>query len=373
MGPWPLGMDMLSPDDRLPRDESGKNVIAVRDALNINVTREGQLARRPGARRIGTQRIDRLSDLGFAVANGQICRVDGDSLVPIASLASGGAVDFCELNGDVIISTSSALSLLRNGALSPLAAATPAEPQLTAVATGGLTRGRYAVAVSTSFGGVESGLSHASFVDVPEGGGIQIGNLPAGALVYRTQPNGDVLYRAGTSSLLSAGDLGRIAETRFMEPLPSGEWVRRWRGRLVTARGRFLRFSEPMRFGLWTPTDGFVQLPDPIQFFEPVEGGIYVGQRKTVIFLRGQSFDELVLDTTGAAAPVRGSSTLIKPGVLGMDQAPTSDCALWLAENGFVIGMPSGQIAEMQASRIRLSASSGEIAVHDRRVIATIN
>ena len=373
LGPWPMGIDMLSADDALPRDQSGKNVIAVRDAVNVDITREGKLSRRAGARRIGTQRVDRLHPLGFAVANGQICRVEGETLVPIATLASAGPVDFCEVNGEIVISTTNSLTVLRGGVPVPMAAPTPAQPALEVLTTGGLTKGRYGVAISTMSGGIESGLSPATFVDVPEGGGIQIGNLPAGAQVYRTQPNGDVLYRAGIDAVLGLGALGRIAQTRFMEPLPSGEWVRLWRGRLVTARGRFLRMSEPMRYGLWNPREGFVQFPEPIQFFEPVDGGIYVGQRSTVLFLRGKSLDELVLDETGARAPVRGSSTLIEPGVLGMQQPPSSDCALWLADNGFVLGMPTGQVVEPQGQRIRLSAASGEVAVHDRKVIATIN
>jgi hypothetical protein len=110
--------------------------------------------------------------------------------------------------------------------------------------------------------------------------------------VYRTQPNGDVLYRAydyaGRHCLmlsLGFGPLGRQCDTRFMQQLPGGQIVRYWRGHVLVARGRNLLWSESMRYGAWTPTDNFVQFPHRIRVLQPVEGGVFVGTQEGVFFL----------------------------------------------------------------------------------------
>lgn len=372
-----MGMDMLSDEHDLPTDRRGKRVACV-DALNGVFSREGHFASRPGVRRLGSARVHSFGP-DLCVANGALCRVDAaGTLTPIHTLAADLPVSYAQVNGETVFSNLAEIAVLGASGLRPLATPTPAQPKAIADSAGGLFAGRYGVAMSIVANGQESAVGPAIFVEVPEGGGILVENIPTGARLYRTAHNGTEFYRAqdfpsGASvALLGKQHPGKAADTRHLDPLPPGEFVRYWRGRLVTARGRTLYMSEPMRYGLRCRRTGFVQLPGKVRWFEPVEGGIFVGQPDGVVFLRGSAPKDLQLERTGARPPVYGASTTIAPDLLGFEERPAGDCAVWLSEHGFTMGLPSGHVIAPQAPRIRLSASRGEIAVHDRRLIAFV-
>ena len=249
---------------------------------------------------------------------------------------------------------------------------------------------RYAVAVAWVRDWEEGPLSPASFVDVDEGGGITV-QLPAddptavdSVRIYRTGPNGDVLMRAQdapaslTSYALGVQDLGRAATTQNLEPMPGGEIVRYWRGRLLVASGRTLRASRPMRYGLTDPRTDWVQFPKRIDIMVCVEGGVYVGTADGVVFLEGATPGEWKQVRKSARRALRGSDLLVRADLLGGEEPSDRWVAVWLAENGFVVGTPDGRLIEQQAKRIRLpesetAAGVAAAVVHDRQIIASIN
>lgn len=370
-------MDMISDEHKLPSDNRGRRV-AARDAVNGMFSREGHFSSRPGFRRVSSS-VAHSFGPDVCVSGGELCRVDASgTLTALHTLAADMRVSYAQVNGETVFSSLAEIGVIGASGVRPLATPTPAQPQAAADTAGGLFGGRYGVAMSIIANGQESATGPAAFVTVPEGGGILVENIPAGARLYRTAHNGTEFYRAqdfpaGASvALLGKQHPGKKADTRHLDPLPPGEFVRYWRGRLLTARGRFIFFSEPMRYGLHCRRTGFVQMPGKVRWIEPVEGGIFVGQPDGVLFLRGSEPKELQVERTGAAVPVYGASTSIKPDLLGFEERPAGDCAVWLSEHGFTLGLPTGQVIAPQAPRIRLSASRGEIAVNDRRLIAIV-
>jgi hypothetical protein len=378
LGPWPVGMDNVSSPHALPRDQQG-NARAVRLAVDCSITREGYVQHRPGFERVALPRAHSFySGIGasYCVSDGQLVRVDGAGLTtPVCTLLRDERLTYTPLNGELIFCGPSQIRALGPAGVRELAPATPASPSVQVQAGGGLFGGRYGFAVSVvDAAGAESAVSAATFVEIPEGGGALLSGVPTGARVYRTQHDGDVFYRCASGVagevLIGSGEIGKQADTRHLDPMPAGEFVRAWRGRLLVAAGRNLYASEPLRYGLHSRRHGFITLPTRIRWIEPVEGGIFVGQVDGVRFLRGTAWGELSVEVTGAAPPLARASTRVQPALLGMDEQPNGECAVWLSPRGFVVGMPDGQVMEPQAQRIRLAGTRGEIAVNDRRIVA---
>lgn len=392
IGPWPLGMDMLSPDTRLPRNQPEGRLIAAREAVDGIFDRAGTFASRPGLARVAS--LSGLHSLwtrpdgrtSYAVQGSTLVQVSltGRSLglTPLADLPSALALDFCDLNGETVYSSLDTLGVIGADGVRPLSVPDAAGLHAVPATVGGLYAGRYAVAMAwLNARGEEGGLSPITPVTLAEGQGVRVTIPPAPegattARVYRTGQNGDVLYRVadappGMAFTLGAAPRGRAADTAYLRAMRPGAMVRAWRGRLLTARGTVLTLSEPMRYGLTSPRHGFVAFPGRITFIEPVEGGVFVGQTDTVLFLDGAKPGDWQLRRTGGARPVPGSSTTVSADLFDPQlQLQGGDHALWLAANGYVLGRPTGQLVEPQAQRIRLpDAAAGRTAVYDRRLL----
>jgi hypothetical protein len=199
--------------------------------------------------------------------------------------------------------------------------------------------------------------------------------------IYRTGTNGDVFYQAQEVSLPHSGAfllnptaVGRMIDTRGFERMRSGMYLRYWRGRIIVARGRNLYFSEPMRYGLFDPRHGFVQMPQVITFLQPVEGGIYVGQSNGVVFLQGTTPDKLAVVQTGAAKPLPGSATEIGSSSFSLEGAKASEkYAVWVGARGYALGDPGGNVVEPQSRRLAVPVGQrGVTVVHNRRLTTLV-
>lgn len=385
IGPWPLGIDNISATTAVQRNEEG-HPIALVDAANVDIDRNGRASRRAGLRQVAATPLRRLWSGrygAFAQAGATLYRVDPAGLEHIAELNSADDCSYAELAGEIVVGNRTTLYRIRAGAARPVGAPDAPPPTVTPAAAGGLDAGRYAVGIAFVADGEEGSLSPLRFVDVEEGGGILLADLPAPAgatslRIYRTTPNGTepalvTELPAGMPSYhLGAAQLGRPAETRNLRQMPPGEHVAAWNGRLLIAHGRVLRFSEPMQYGLHSPRHGFVQLPDRITMVAPVEAGVFVGTTTGVVFLRGSRPREWTRHETGGLPPVPGALTTITSGET-RTEAPGQRMALWLAPNGLVLGTEEGTLIELQASRLQLPTyEQGALCVHQRRAIAAV-
>lgn len=386
-GPYTEGIDHVSSDGDLKKG-------AVKDAVNVEFGREGNVARRAGyTQRIASTSVHSLwtsSDgRSFGVQDGEFSTFtwDGSTLSreTISDETFGGPLSYDEVNDLVVFGSADGLwQVDQDNAVVRVGLPRHAAPVVAPVSGGGLNAGRYAVAIAEMRGNEEGPLSPAAFVDVEEGGGFSIEARHAVLRVYRSEANGEVLYRAADlpntpTDLynIGIGPLGRQADTQYLDRMVGGQIVRHWRGHIVVARGRVLAWSEPMRFGVFDPRHNFIQFPKTITLCEPVEGGIWVGTADGVFWLGGSSPKELTLKRTSGGTPVAYTGARIPGKLLVGDQAGDRKVAVWLADNGVCLGSPEGQLIETQAKRIRIPSSQlggiGASVVHDSRFIATIN
>ena len=386
LGPWPLGIDNVSAENTLKRDQNGRT-IAVRDAFNVDINRDGMPARRPGRRR--TLALSGLHSLwgcdtgAFGVAEGVLYRLSATQATAVCTLNSDDPCDYTELNGTVIVGNRTSLIEVSAAGWRPVGVPVAPAPTLSADPAGGLHAGRYSVAIACMRGDEEGALSPLQTVTVGEGQGIRLA-LPAvssevtALRIYRTELGGELLYRcadapAGLPSYLIGGDLrGKDSPTMYLTRMLPGEFVSYWRGRLLVARGRTIFWSEPMSYGLTSLRHNFVQLPKRITMMIGMQGGVFVGSADGVGFLRGQSPKEWTLATTSGMPPVKRCALVMNGDDLDNNFGQSGkQVALWLAENGFVLGTEDGSVIPAQANRLRIPlALSGSLAVNARRATA---
>jgi len=367
----------------------------VKDAVNVDFWRDGWVSRRPGFELLqagvtsvfGSQVLDSL----VGVMGGEL---HSFTTAPVSYVPLGAVYDseleYAEVNNELVLGGLGTLAVVRGGRVEHLGVEDPPQVFGMADAAGGLVQGRYGVLITyVTSNGEESAASAAEFIDVAAGGGIEIPVLPTPTedkvthiRVYRTTPNGEVFYLAATAPVgsgpvfLGEGtDLGRACDTRHKTRMRPGMYLRYFRGRLLVARGNVVYISEPLRYGLMDPRTGFVQFPGRVTFIQPVEGGVFVGQPGSVLFMKGQGPEKWDVVQTGAGAPIPGSATSIDGTEMSLDGVDSaSRYAVWMSERGYAIGTPNGSVVEPQGKRLRVPVGQyGATVVHERRLLSLVS
>ncbi|MDD2978123.1 hypothetical protein [Aquabacterium sp.] len=389
---FPLaGINTVSEDAALQRGGDASS-LHVRDALNFNITPAGRAQLRPGVRQT-TATLYRdlwqspLHGDVFGRLGSQWVRIDPTSWThDVLATVGEGALCHEILNSHVSVAGPAGIFVFDGRKAQRLTLDTPAPP-LVVSGPGALSAGRYGVAVAWLRGEQESATSAASFVDVPDGSGVEV-TLPlcmdisvTGARLYLTRHNGGELLLAGDFPVGATGvafptlpDRGRPAQFSHLSPMPTGAFLRHWRGRLLTARANVLRWSEAMAYHLHDERSGFVQMPQRITFVLPVEGGVWVGQRDHVAFLSGDRPEALAVMRRQGKPPVPGSGLLVGAEFVGGDlSAGGGPSAMWLAENGYVVGTPSGALVEIHPRILSgISGQGGSSVVMDNRITTAV-
>ena len=375
LGPWPEGLDNVS-DAMRPVNGKTRTVDSIRDAVDVTVDRNGWVDSRPGRTRVSTAMLHSLWTAADGTTYGgrgaQLVRYTyPDTITVLYELPVAAPIAFVDAPGGIRFTAGGFVGELRD-TWQELGIQDGSMFTAAAIAAGGLAGGQYAVAVSyVDAHGREGGLGAAQFVNVPEGGGLSLsaGAWPDGAdaaRVYRTKQNGGELYLAATipagmlSYLVGAGDVGRMPTTQHLQRMVGGDYITHWRGRLFTASRNVLRWSEPLADHLWSPRNNWLLMPHAIRFIAPVEGGLWVGHSRGVVWVSGARPSEFAITRTAAAPPIAGSARAIDGAELPNDLMLNGrSAAVWLSERGFVIGTEDGRLIEIQSKRVRVPASPG--------------
>ena len=380
--PIPKGIDHLSPDTSMPKGTA-------RDALNVNIDRGGNFARRDGfaLALAGTD----LHSLHAHNGNAYVCQANvlclytaPSTLAPVLTLPSAQPVQFHSSELGLYFCQNDCVGVIDQFGARFIGVPDGNYVGCVSSDVGGLEAGRYGVAFSYCFdvpgrANEEGALGPIAFLGVAEGGGIRMNfpSAPADAThvrIYRTEANGESLHLVSdipialSTYLIGRSRLGRNPTTRGTRRIRGGHAIRYWRGRLLVARDNVLGFSMPMYVGLEDVRAGFVQFPARITFIEGVEGGVFVGQPGGVIFLSGGRPDEWVLRQVSAVAPVPGSSAYIDAYQIDSDMQLNGKVAVWLSASGYAVGTADGAVIYPQGKRINVPAvTAGQTCVLDRR------
>lgn len=362
------GVDVLSSETQLPPK-------AVRVAVNVDLDRNGAFSRRDG--RTLRQAGAGYHSLYYAAQKGWLlvardqtlyC-VDPETyaLTALITLASRDPLSFCEYNGNVYFSSVSSFGWIPSD--STLARpvgipAPPIQPSLSAAA-GTLTPGVYGVVITqVDDRGEEGPASEFATINLPNGGGIRLTNLPEHfgwrIYVYITAPDGDVLRfttelpAVFATYVVTAPANGGECDTQHLRPLEPGEFVRGFNGRLYTAKNGTLYFSEPLRPHHYNPAHGYIPFSGHISFIEPVFDGLYVGDSRGVWFLDGGDPTQFKPRHVSSCRAVRRSSLVAPPEIFPKDVESSTPVAVWLSTSGYAVGAPGGKVTELQSGFIKV-------------------
>lgn len=331
----------------------------VRVADNVDIDARGIARTREGSARVaalaGAHSLWAHELLTFAlVADATtLYRLDTDgTLTSLLTGLNGGALSYAVVAGKVRWSNGAQTGQVAlDGEVQPLGVGTPLPSYgAQAVANGGLAAGRYGVTMTFADARrEEGGAPETVYVDVPEGGGITVLDVPTDpdgrateARIYATSANGvDLQYVASAapgaaSVLIGAHAPGRLLTTQFCEPFPAATCLLARDGRLMGALDRDLVWSLPLYYGLTRPSQMSLRLPDEIVMLSApdTEGFLlYVGTRRKTYVLRGPSIETCTLKAANAAGVVPGSMTMVSAEALALDGVlvPTP---VWVGTDG---------------------------------------
>lgn len=362
-----LGIDLLSDETQMPAG-------TVRSAVNVDIDKRGQFARRQGSvLTTPGDGYDNLYPWGgklLARRGALLLSIDPDTMAEttLCHLGRDTPIDYTLYNGDLYIASATDLWLLRAGAdaAAPAGSRLPdVLPTLSPTDAGALTPGRYMAAISMlDARGEESPAVSLGQIDVTAG--LLLTGLPVAPgcrwRMYLTPPDGDVLYLAEefdavfTQYAVSVYPGGAPCETLHLAYMPGGQFVRAYGGRLFVAHGDTLWFSEAFRPHLTAPRHNFIRFVGTIRFVEFVAGGAYVGDDRGVWWLAGEDPTKYILSPVSDAVAVARSSVLVPMHRLGaLGSRATADCAVWLSADGYMVGAPGGQVTALHPDRIRLA------------------
>lgn len=367
--------------------------VYLRDAVNVDLSPAGKANLRPDIRRVSTAGY---RNLWQSPLHGDVFGTLGSDWVRIFPDAwsyetlepgVGQGIAYHEvLNNLVCVAAPAGLFTFNGSHSQPLTIQTPPAP-LAVTGSGSLPAGTYGAAIAWLRGSVESATSEIAFANIPETGGLVItfplcmDSTITGVRLYLTAQNGGELFRGEDYPVATTSvtipllpERGAPPQFQNLSPMPTGKYLKYWRGRLLTAKGNVLRFSEPLAYHLHDERHGFVQLPQRITFVQPVDGGIWVGQVNHVVFLSGTGLNDLVLQRKAAKSPIPGTAVLLDADTAGPDLAQGgSAVAFWLAENGYVVGNSAGGLVELHTGKLSgITGKSGTSVVLDQRVMTAV-
>ena len=393
---WPRGVNNRQRETDgggFDRDSGYRNDW-LRAAQNVDISESGNLLRREGYSLFAAGVAHSLwsspeLNYGLAVIDGWLSLVDSLGAAPLLEVTSSRPVSYCAVNGEVYWSNGEELGRIATDATAVhWGLPVPAAPLVT-VGAGTLPAGRYLVSCTClDAEGAEGGASEPVEVDVPEGGGLVV-EVPPGApasvervAVYVSHPNGRDLYRVaradpGAVVAVGVSDLGRgaLLDTQDFRPPRPGHIVRYLAGRIYTARGDAVFFTEPLRYGLCRPSQGAFLFPAPPQLVEPSTDGLYVAHEGRTVFIYGTDPYDVREVHVGAFGAVRGTASLVPGSRLG---AAVDFVPVWWTDRGVLVaGMPGGQLEMLTEDRLgvpRVEAGATLLREHEglSQIVSTL-
>lgn len=345
----------LGENNRLPDSElRSQDGVYVRQAVNVDLTNRGTFERRDGyARIIESIRASSLfsdSHRCFYLDNGTLyeLRLDNQQNFEKVALKTGFALDarltYCTTPLGIYFSDGNTLYRISGNRVVTLTTVR-AQPPVLKTIEGSLKPGRYMFAVTwVAEDGTESPPSHYEMIELGEPMGIEVlASPPEGFTynVYASPLNSSTMYLQTNSKFTAiirnnSKQIGSSTD----RSLPAGELLAYSNGRLLSAKGQYLYYSEPFDLEKCDIVSGYMAFAEPITVLQATENGIYVAADKTW-FLEGRSITELTFKEVLPYGGVFGTACRGKDGEY-----------CWMSPFGFVKANSLGEVENVQVGKV---------------------
>lgn len=382
------GINNVTAEDRLTLDE-------LREAVNVDITKEGRITRRSGREVVLTGEMIRglWSPDGvrvFYATLNQLWVLDTETMTSallFTGVSLAGTPAFVEVNGDIYWSDGVNQKIIRpDGSVVPWGVGAPlAQVAVTGTSGGTLEAGEYLVSVTCRTGtGEESGSLPVQRVTVPANGKIQVVGLlaPNDARIthfslYLGTVGGKVLYRTKDEPKSSAvAELTTLqtqaAELRAQElvPMVPARRLVHYRGRIFALNGRVLYWTEPLRYGLTHPAKNYYVLPADGTVLAACEEGLLIAADKTYL-LSGRNPDAFELVKRLEYGAPAGNVIEAQGSDFGLETESKVVC--WMSHKGLVMGTADGQVLNLTQKRVAMTPmESATVALKQERGVRQV-
>jgi hypothetical protein len=279
-------------------------------AVNVDIDDSKRIIRRPGFTELSPGSAHSL------FSNGEYCLyVTGTNLMllhpdftssVLLEDVSGNRVSYQSINGKVYFSDGLKSFVTDGNTVTQWGITPPNEQPMARISDGLLPQGMYQFALTfLRNDGEESGTGGSGVIETI--GGIEFYNIPVSAdpsidrkRIYVTAPDGKTMYLAlqipnSATSAIYAGDavnLGISLQTQFYQHAPVGEHVSMFNGHALIAVHEFLLYSDYLYFQRFDPVRQSYAFDSRINMIAPVQGGVFIGTEKSIVFLAGDDITQ---------------------------------------------------------------------------------
>lgn len=214
--------------------------------------------------------------------------------------------------------------------------------------------GAYALCVSgTGLLVFESDYSTTSIATVTAGARVsyaKVGDVIYFCNDYEKGKVTDRVYSAWVADTYVGPDT-----TKIVSDPPLGHLVGLFNGRMYVAVDNVLWYSNPFAYSQFDMARNYIGLNDRVRLFEGVQGGMWVGTAKEIIFLKGSNPHEFVYAVAAEYGVRQGSAVRVETSL--MNKQAQGIGVLMVTEEGVCLGTPTGELINF--TRERLSYPSG--------------
>lgn len=342
-----------------------KGVAQPRVILNADCTEKGRIVKREGQTKIIS-----LTD-GHSEWSGATChlvmdgttlkRISGETATTIENI--GGAVvpmAYAEVADKVYLSNEFYTGIFDPVAntLSAWGISLPAGPMISTT-SGGLPVGTYHVCLTQTSGDDISGNGPITQIVLASEGGISISNRPSGAVVWCTDPNGDIFYRIGETDTITSVTTVEPLPSMFCSPPPFMKYITHAFGRMWGMVGSRLYYSEPFHLDWFKLGNNVFEFATDITLIAKVKTGLFIGcEDRTYCLLGTEPKDMKQLDVGAGAVPgtLAYCNDIIELGdTISPPEKKHVSVPVWVSQEGIVAGNPVGRLFSLSQQKVKFA------------------
>ena len=348
---FPAGIDNQSREYEVPDT-------ALRECVNLDVTRSGGLRVRDGLRLLSAGNFHSLyapisGQFGLACVGGYLSRISAAGEVTPLATVSGGRLVYTEHNSEIYWSDGATVGRVNAvGAAAIWGLSVPPAP-LCSGSGDTLVR----VTMTARYQGIESGAPEPVVVAGPSVT-VTTPAAPAGVdfVIYATRPDGTTLRQVATLAAAATAPLNLTTRSKALQSLyairpPAGKLLCSYHGRIWIAAGSTLWWTAAESLHWVFSASNFIQFDSDITLLQPVLDGLYVATATQTFFLAGASPSEFQQRQVSNFGVVSGAATSRCPSDV-FSGNPPQPVAVWIDSDGVLcVGRASGQTQRLSVNR----------------------
>jgi hypothetical protein len=244
---------------------------------------------------------------GLFVGGASLMRLNADNTATTLKTVGDAPMSYCLVDGAVYFSNRIFSGKYKGGSVYEWGVAVPNNLFVaTPIPSGGMYGGDYLVALTWLSDGEESGADSSVRVTVPDGGGINLSNLPAPPdyvdtlAVYVSPPDGEELYlydefEPDTAEIFVSNHIGTVEiETQFAVKAQPGLGLTLYKGRIYWIDGKLIRHTEAQAYGLQR-VDNLIPFEEAVTNIIRTQGFLVVATEKAFYAVSGIDTDSMAI------------------------------------------------------------------------------